>query len=99
MIMFSCGGRADGGEPPPFFPFSRCPFYFYLSPFHFQASPVSDSTTGGEQTDSQLFAFKAGETSLALAPNSGGGTTCLVDDGAKLGSAACGGAGQLFTIG
>ncbi|CAF9910946.1 MAG: hypothetical protein HETSPECPRED_010241 [Heterodermia speciosa] len=66
VIMFSCGGRADGG---------------------------------GDSTDSQLFAFKAGETSLALAPNNGGGTTCLVDDGAKLGSAACGGAGQLFTIG
>ncbi|KAL8837241.1 MAG: hypothetical protein Q9170_002614 [Blastenia crenularia] len=66
VILFSCGGRADGG---------------------------------GDVTNSQEFTFKDGETSLQLSPISDAGT-CLVPDGAKLGSAGCSGdAGQTFTIG
>ncbi len=58
------------------------------------------SATGGAVTDSQLFAFAAGKTSLPLAPENAKGATCLVPVGGKLGSAACGGdAGQLFSIG
>ncbi|KAL8706787.1 MAG: hypothetical protein Q9201_000213 [Fulgogasparrea decipioides] len=53
----------------------------------------------GQVTDSQEFAFKAGETSLQLTPSNAEGT-CLVPDGGKLGSAACnGGSNQLFQIG
>lgn len=62
--------------------------------------PIADDRAEGQQTDSQLFAFKAGETSLPLSLTNGGDSTCLVSDGGKLGSAACsGGAEQLFTIG
>ena len=53
----------------------------------------------GQVTNSQLFAFTAGETSLALKPQNGNGATCLVPQGAKLGSAACDNAAdQTFTI-
>ena len=48
MIMFSCGGRADGG---------------------------------GSVTDSQLFAFTDGETSLRLQPENGEGSVCLAANG------------------
>ncbi|KAI4188813.1 MAG: hypothetical protein LQ346_005232 [Caloplaca aetnensis] len=66
VILFSCGGRADGG---------------------------------GKVTDSQEFAFKDGKTSLQLSPLSNA-ETCLVADGATLGSTGCsGGAAQSFTIG
>jgi len=55
--------------------------------------------TEGAVTDSQLFPFTAGKTSIQLAPENQKGATCLVPAGAKLGSAACSSdAGQLFTI-
>ncbi|KAI4151360.1 MAG: hypothetical protein L6R39_002045, partial [Caloplaca ligustica] len=53
----------------------------------------------GKVTDSQEFAFRAGGTAQQLSPVSDTGT-CLVSDGAKLGSASCNGDGnQSFTIG
>ncbi len=53
----------------------------------------------GLVTDSQLFPFTAGKTTLQLAPENEKGASCLVPAGAKLDSAACSGdAAQLFTI-
>lgn len=68
VIMFSCGGRADGG---------------------------------GSVTNSQLFTFAAGETSLKLQPENGDGSVCLVPNASgRLDQAACSDdAGQVFTIG
>ncbi len=55
--------------------------------------------TEGLVTDSQLFTFTAGKSSLQLAPENAKGATCLVPAGAKLGSVACSSdAGQLFSI-
>jgi hypothetical protein len=66
VIMFSCGGRADG-----------------------------DSTT----TSSQLFPFTAGTTSMALAPVSEAGATCLVSLNGLLSQADCtGDASQVFSF-
>ncbi|KAH8917227.1 hypothetical protein BT69DRAFT_1302012 [Atractiella rhizophila] len=54
----------------------------------------------GATTDSQLFPFTAGETSLALSPKNSQGKTCFVIDNGKLDAAACDGAAdQTFTIG
>jgi hypothetical protein len=68
VIMFSCGGRADGQ---------------------------------GAVTNSQLFTFTAGETSLRLEPENGNGAVCLVPNASgRLDQAACStDPGQLFTIG
>lgn len=44
---------------------------------------------GGETSDSQLFPFVAGTTSLQLAPENGKGQICLVDVGGKLDQGAC----------
>ncbi|TAQ89329.1 hypothetical protein B7494_g2308 [Chlorociboria aeruginascens] len=67
VILFSCGGRADGG---------------------------------GTVTNSQLFPFTAGETTLTLAPENAANATCLFPNGAKLDSENCSGAAeQTFTIG
>jgi len=68
VIMFSCGGRADGG---------------------------------GQVTNSQLFAFTAGENSLRLQPENGNGAVCLVPDASgRLDQAACStDPSQIFTIG
>ncbi|KIX94489.1 uncharacterized protein Z520_09875 [Fonsecaea multimorphosa CBS 102226] len=68
VIMFSCGGRADGS---------------------------------GLVTNSQLFTFTAGETSLTLQPENGDGTVCLVADAAgRLDQATCSDdPSQVFTIG
>ncbi|EXJ71743.1 uncharacterized protein A1O5_05552 [Cladophialophora psammophila CBS 110553] len=67
VIMFSCGGRADGS---------------------------------GQVTNSQLFSFTVGETSLRLQPENGAGAVCLVADAAgRLDQAACSDdPSQLFTI-
>ena len=67
VIMFSCGGRADGG---------------------------------GLVTNSQLFAFTAGETSLTLQPENGAGSVCLVGDAeGRLDQGACStDPSQIFTI-
>ncbi|KAJ3280412.1 hypothetical protein HK104_000673 [Borealophlyctis nickersoniae] len=67
VILFSCGGRADGG---------------------------------GAVTDSQVFAFKAGEKSLRLQPKNARGAVCLVPNAAgRLDQAPCSqDPGQLFTI-
>jgi len=52
----------------------------------------------GQVTNSQLFAFAGGETSLALASDAG--KTCLVNNGGKLDQTACNGdVSQLFTVG
>ncbi|EXJ58543.1 hypothetical protein A1O7_05970 [Cladophialophora yegresii CBS 114405] len=68
VIMFSCGGRADGG---------------------------------GLVTDSQLFPFTEGETSLRLQPGNGDGQVCLsANADGRLDQAPCSDdAGQVFTIG
>ncbi|KAK4937774.1 hypothetical protein LTR10_021651 [Elasticomyces elasticus] len=68
VIMFSCGGRADGG---------------------------------GLVTNSQLFTFATGETSLQLQPENGDSTVCLVSDASgRLDQAACSDdPSQVFTIG
>ncbi|KAL6242851.1 hypothetical protein RBB50_010497 [Rhinocladiella similis] len=68
VIMFSCGGRADGG---------------------------------GSVTNSQLFTFASGQTSLTLQPDNGSGEVCLVPNASgRLDQGACSGsADQLFTIG
>lgn len=67
VIIFSCGGRADGG---------------------------------GQVTDSQLFAFTDGETSLRLQPNNGAGNVCLAPNAdGRLDQAACSDdPNQIFTI-
>ncbi|KAJ8068119.1 hypothetical protein OCU04_003691 [Sclerotinia nivalis] len=68
VIMFSCGGRADGD---------------------------------GLVTNSQLFPFIEGQTSILLAPENGNNATCLAANAAgKLDSTACGGdaTSQSFTI-
>jgi len=52
----------------------------------------------GGVTNSQLFTFPGGETSLALASDAG--KTCVVNNAGKLDQNACSGdANQLFTIG
>ncbi|KAJ9500215.1 hypothetical protein H2202_004010 [Exophiala xenobiotica] len=68
VIMFSCGGRADGG---------------------------------GAVTNSQLFTFTTGETSLTLQPENGSGDICLVPNASgRLDQTPCSGdASQVFTIG
>ncbi|KAI1627449.1 hypothetical protein EDD37DRAFT_656369 [Exophiala viscosa] len=68
VIMFSCGGRADGG---------------------------------GSVTNSQLFTFATGETSLQLQPENGDCTVCLIADASgRLDQAACSDdPSQVFTIG
>ncbi|KAK7902725.1 hypothetical protein LTR67_002371 [Exophiala xenobiotica] len=68
VIMFSCGGRADGG---------------------------------GAVTNSQLFTFTTGETSLTLQPENGSGDVCLVPNASgRLDQTPCSGdASQVFTIG
>ncbi|KIW31843.1 uncharacterized protein PV07_03436 [Cladophialophora immunda] len=68
VIMFSCGGRADGS---------------------------------GQVTNSQLFTFTTGETSLRLQPENGDGAVCLVADAAgRLDQAPCSDdPSQVFTIG
>ncbi|OAP60872.1 hypothetical protein AYL99_05874 [Fonsecaea erecta] len=68
VIMFSCGGRADGS---------------------------------GQVTNSQLFTFTAGETSLRLQPENGDGTVCLVENAAgRLDQTTCSDdPSQVFTIG
>lgn len=54
---------------------------------------------GGQVTDSQLFPFSAGETSLEITPQNQINATCLVPDAAILGNATCtGDVGQRFTI-
>ncbi|KAF7857161.1 hypothetical protein EAF04_009402 [Stromatinia cepivora] len=68
VIMFSCGGRADGD---------------------------------GLVTNSQLFPFIEGQTSILLAPENGNNATCLAANAAgKLDSTTCSGdaASQSFTI-
>ncbi|KAJ9606872.1 hypothetical protein H2200_008882 [Cladophialophora chaetospira] len=67
VIMFSCGGRADGG---------------------------------GLVTNSQLFTFAGGETSLQLQPENGNGQVCLAANAeGRLDQAACSDdPSQIFTI-
>lgn len=67
VIMFSCGGRADGG---------------------------------GSVTNSQLFTFTSGETSLRLQPENGNGNICLVANASgRLDKATCSDdPNQVFTI-
>ncbi|QSZ29274.1 hypothetical protein DSL72_003786 [Monilinia vaccinii-corymbosi] len=68
VIMFSCGGRADGD---------------------------------GFVTNSQLFPFIEGQTSILLAPENGNNATCLAANSAgKLDSTTCSGdkTSQSFTI-
>jgi hypothetical protein len=53
----------------------------------------------GQVTNSQLFTFKAGETSLRLQPENGNGAICLVPNNGKLDETVCNtGADQLFSI-
>ena len=53
----------------------------------------------GATTNSQLFPFTAGQTSLALAPVNEAGKACLVNNAGTLGQEACtGAADQVFTI-
>ena len=68
VIMFSCGGRADGG---------------------------------GLVTNSQLFTFTAGESSLQLQPENGNGQICFAENAAgRLDQVACSSdPAQVFTIG
>ncbi|KAF7971192.1 hypothetical protein HWV62_21872 [Athelia sp. TMB] len=67
VILFSCGGRADGG---------------------------------GSVTNSQLFNFAAGSTSLPLVPQNGANATCLIVTNGSLGPIDCdNSADQLFFIG
>ncbi|KZP22510.1 hypothetical protein FIBSPDRAFT_1043557 [Athelia psychrophila] len=67
VILFSCGGRADGG---------------------------------GAVTNSQLFNFAAGASSLALVPQNAANATCLIAADGALGPADCdNSADQLFTVG
>jgi hypothetical protein len=68
VIIFSCGGRADGG---------------------------------GLVTNSQLFTFENGETSLTLEPENGNGQICFAENAqGRLDQATCNGdASQVFTIG
>jgi len=56
---------------------------------------------GGAVTNSQLFAFTTGETSLTLQPENGSGDVCLVTNASgRLDQAPCSGdASQVFTIG
>lgn len=98
IIMFSCGGRADGSTSLShsfFLSFFCClidrsTLLIYISPF-----------SAGQVTNSQLFPFKAGQTSIVLAPESANGDTCFVDDGiGRLNNVTCtGAANQVFTIG
>jgi hypothetical protein len=84
VIMFSCGGRADGGILYTIVIVQRTKLTFL----------------GGAVTNSQLFPFAAGETSLTLAPENQNGATCLVPLNGKLDEANCasGDASQLYTI-
>jgi hypothetical protein len=56
---------------------------------------------GGAVTNSQLFTFTTGETSLTLQPENGSGDVCLVPNASgRLDQAPCSGdASQVFTIG
>jgi hypothetical protein len=66
VILFSCGGRADGG---------------------------------GVVTDSQLFPFENGQTSLPLQPKAGKSAICLTPIDGLLDQTACSGAAnQAFTF-
>ncbi|ESZ90046.1 hypothetical protein SBOR_9575 [Sclerotinia borealis F-4128] len=67
VIMFSCGGRADGD---------------------------------GLVTNSQLFPFTGGQTSIVLAPENGNNATCLAANAGKLDSTTCSSdaISQSFTI-
>lgn len=66
VILFSCGGRADGG---------------------------------GAVTDSQLFNFASGSSSLPLVPQNSNNATCLVNSNGALAPADCDdSADQLFKI-
>ena len=86
VIMFSCGGRADGGMSHSIH-LINCVFV-----------NTSDICIGGATTNSQLFPFAAGESSFTLAPENANGATCLVNNNGKLDEAACSGdASQLFT--
>lgn len=88
--MFSCGGRADGGEALHFS--VNCSRLTHLH------------SIDGSVVDSQLFKFTAGKASpaaITLAPNNAQGNTCLLPAGANLDAAACDSknADQIFTVG
>jgi hypothetical protein len=54
----------------------------------------------GTVTDSQLFPFTEGETSLSLQPENGQGSVCLAPNAeGRLDQGACGGADTVFTVG
>jgi hypothetical protein len=68
---------------------------------HVKAMMLTMCITGGEQTDSQLFAFAGGAGPVSLEPMNEAGT-CLAVNGNVLDQAACSGRGdatQTFTFG
>ncbi len=84
VLLFSCGGRADGGA-----------YSLFLYMF---AMTLIGPGTGGQQTNSQLFKFLGGAGPETLEPLSNVGT-CLVVKGNVLDQAKCGGKGDTFTFG
>ena len=89
VIMFSCGGRADGG------------MYFRNRFISLEKKIPLTFFTDGLVTNSQLFPFTEGPTDILLAPENGNNATCLVANAAgKLDSTTCAGdaTSQSFTI-
>lgn len=54
---------------------------------------------GGQVTNSQLFPFTTGDSTMLLAPENANGATCLTPNDGLLDPISCSGdASQLFTI-
>lgn len=87
VLLFSCGGRADGGKQHP-------PYLWGAEAF------TLTSLLGGEVTNSQLFAFSGGAGPLSLQPQDNSGS-CLVAKGNAIDVVKCNNedAGQSFTFG
>jgi hypothetical protein len=85
VLLFSCGGRADGGKS-----FLGAPRRVLLA----------NRPSGGEVTNSQLFAFNGGAGPLSLQLQNQAGS-CLVVKGNAIDIANCnnGDASQSFTFG
>jgi hypothetical protein len=80
VILFSCGGRADGGKCfTPTYPLSNA------------ANTNMDSTTDGQTATSQLFPFEAGSDTILLTPNSADKQTCLIAGADRVEAAQCSG--------
>ena len=88
VILFSCGGRADGGKQ---ILYQRLPQLDELN-----------TNIGGQTTDSQLFDFQGGASGpRSLSPLNTQGKTCFAVKGGAVDQAGCanGDASQQFTFG